>query len=216
MLSDGSFYIDHNSNAGIIANGFYYYAPGQGSTFLGEFPEAGGFDLIATSSDELYAVHSSAYDHYYKFDGTTFVEYPITGLPALALGTFYYTISQNEYLYAIVGFHQIFRSDQPLADINSSTDPDLYDTNGNYLLDFSLSPNPASEYIVINIAENDLTRVTDFEWTNQLGQVLDIQPNNTGNLVFDISGLNSGVYFLTLMENGKRIGHKRFVKVFAR
>jgi hypothetical protein len=77
-------------------------------------------------------------------------------------------------------------------------------------------PNPANHILNVNVySKNTFDKLT-FELSNLSGQKISIlqQEDSDGEIhrEFDLSGLPSGMYFLTIKENGSSVYSKKIVK----
>lgn len=76
---------------------------------------------------------------------------------------------------------------------------------------FSINPNPANDFVNISNSKNN--KISEISTTDINGrQVKNLKFNNVTETKFNVSDLNSGVYFITInTDNGKAI--KKFIKI---
>ncbi|MCB9298931.1 MAG: T9SS type A sorting domain-containing protein [Lewinellaceae bacterium] len=110
IQDDGTVYFFASELIGSSTATLYRYRFGEGVEHLGDFTDVVLARLSNTSTNDLFAFGDNSY---FKFDGTLFAEYPYAGLPATGNKTFF--LSENGYLYYLIGDNRIFRSAGPLA-----------------------------------------------------------------------------------------------------
>jgi uncharacterized protein CbrC (UPF0167 family) len=76
----------------------------------------------------------------------------------------------------------------------------------NEMVDFSAFPNPANDHVSINIDATDL--IKHIAITDVLGKI--VYQHNTYNKAIDVTGLQPGIYFITL-ETNKGKGQKKII-----
>ena len=109
IQDDGTIYFNaHDVNAG--RSGLHRYKFGEQVEYLGQFQELATVNLLAASGTDLYGFEQKKY---YFFDGDKLTTLSYTGLPSI--GYIQFILSENEYVYAIVGNSKIFRSSEPLS-----------------------------------------------------------------------------------------------------
>ncbi|MEX1192607.1 MAG: T9SS type A sorting domain-containing protein [Brumimicrobium sp.] len=72
-----------------------------------------------------------------------------------------------------------------------------------------LFPNPASSKITIEFSDSKLSNKTKYEIIGLNGEV--VQKGDLANPTIDVSGMESGVYFLRLLEGGGYLGTKKLI-----
>ncbi len=75
---------------------------------------------------------------------------------------------------------------------------------------WSISPNPVGEFLQINASSGDLSANSQVSVTDLQGRVL-IEQQSLDGLILDVSSLQTGIYFLHVVE-----GSKHEVKKFVR
>lgn len=76
---------------------------------------------------------------------------------------------------------------------------------------FSLYPNPANNFIIINASNN--TPMMNYIITDVHGRyILQGKLNNKENMI-DLSNLNPGIYIIQVIENQQNVKYMRFVKI---
>jgi uncharacterized repeat protein (TIGR01451 family) len=110
IQDDGTMYFQGQDANNNNPEGLYRYRFGEDLEFIGQFQELSIVSLFASSGTDLYAFEPL---EYFMFDGEILTEHSYTGLPESGYKMF--IISENEYLYALVDNHRIFRSTQPLS-----------------------------------------------------------------------------------------------------
>jgi hypothetical protein len=101
------------------------------------------------------------------------------------------------------------RAFSPMSQFNV-VDPNSVGLNENTLNDFSLFPNPASDYLVLNAGENYGENIV-ISIYNIAGQMIESKRYQNGNLRVDVSNLSSGVFFLKV-EDGIKSATRKFIK----
>ncbi|MGC4039281.1 MAG: T9SS type A sorting domain-containing protein [Flavobacterium sp.] len=78
-------------------------------------------------------------------------------------------------------------------------------------LEISLSPNPTSS--ILNVSSNAAIQSANFKIFNSLGQEIQLKPSNTtdNQVSIDVSGLQSGIYYVAFKKDSKTIT-KKFIK----
>ena len=104
-------------------------------------------------------------------------------------------------------------------DTNANNIPDFLDDavaiilgiENSDIIDFTISPNPASE--IIQIQSSNFSSETNVLVYNIQGQVVFSKVKNsaTGNFTVNVSDLASGMYFVQLQSKGKKVA-KKFIK----
>ena len=74
---------------------------------------------------------------------------------------------------------------------------------------FSISPNPASDYIELKDFKTKYTDIRIIDAFGQIAKYFEVKGVNKMN----ISSLASGVYFLNLYNEGKLVGFSKFIKI---
>jgi hypothetical protein len=77
---------------------------------------------------------------------------------------------------------------------------------------FEIFPNPSSDFININFASENLAETQVFV-SNATGHTAMAFLSGQVPQPLDVSALPAGVYFIHLMENGRRVASERFVKI---
>ncbi|WP_367389600.1 T9SS type A sorting domain-containing protein [Lewinella sp. LCG006] len=109
ILDDGTVYfIIQDVFSG--QHNLYRFKFGEELTNLGDFIEGGSGILLSSSGLDLFLFSNS---RYYIFDGVNFVEHSYSGLPQSFVNNFF--VTENQYVYVIIGQHRIFRSTAPLS-----------------------------------------------------------------------------------------------------
>ncbi len=83
--------------------------------------------------------------------------------------------------------------------------------NKNLVVNFSTYPNPANDVINIKL-DNDLIRNSSITISNLLGEIILTEEVITDNYSVNTSNLNSGIYFINLIYQGKQITKKIIIE----
>ena len=197
ILDDGTFFIQLNKIGD--TERIYRYKFGEELEYLGAFPELSYYSLIS-SGNHLF---SFGLNNYYMFNGETFTRYSYSGLPSGGFKEF--ILSENEYLYALVGRSKIYRSIQPLS-FSIST------KQATQVIDFDIYPNPVKDEITVSLNAGDYPRIDSYEIVNQVGEVLHqsafLLPGD-----IRVAQLTPGIYCLVLKANEVIVGIRKFVRL---
>jgi len=194
VLDDGTFFfkLDH-----IYGPVYLKYRFGEMLDYLGPFPELINYELLS-SGNNLFAFGNS---DYYVFSGETFIRHILQLDP---FGSKEFIVSTNEHLYAVVDGHKIYRSTTPLSFLTRTQ-------NTNPLLDLTLFPNPATDYISLNFSDNISWVVDAYEIVDQAGRIV-FQEEYSLVEKIQVAYLASGIYNLLLKDKGQIVGIHSFVK----
>jgi len=197
ILDDGTVYFQ-TYNILTDNENLYRYKFGDGVKYLGHFNELRNANSLAAVGHDLYAFSWSSY---YVFDGENIQEYGCAGLPGPD-HDFSFTISDNNFVYAILDHNRIFRSVNPTV---SNEEPEAP-------IDVNIYPNPANTLISLTISESDLNRFDSYEIIDMLGCRRD-QSNAFNGRPINVSHLTPGMYTLLLKENQVVSGIGKFIKL---
>jgi hypothetical protein len=118
-------------------------------------------------------------------------------------GSFYTPISYGEYYLVVVINGCQFQSDILEYDANG-----INDING---IQISISPNPASEYIIVKKFTNASLSLSITDIQGRSTHISNYHLDNIDNR-FDISNLSSGMYEVILESDNGQISYQRFIK----
>ena len=111
-----------------------------------------------------------------------------------------FTIGQKERILAALNTQRATLITSGMCQANSINKP--------MELKFSISPNPASDIIMVRLSENnDLTEIHILDMT---GKTILTKTTNKKEISINTSELPSGIYFLKL-QNNKKIGVQKFI-----
>lgn len=158
VQQDGTMYFFASDASAPASQGFYQYRFGEEAEYIGDFPEVASLTLASTSANDLFAFGSNSY---FKFDGTTFTEHSYAGLPATGYPQFF--LSENEYLYALVGYNRIFRSTEPLAVPHYITGSVYHDANSD------CAPDPSDDKLKFWVVKVENDNHLQIKTTNSEG-----------------------------------------------
>ena len=130
ILDDGTIYFQASSFNGSLDEGLFRYRFGEGLKFIGQFDQLIYINALAASGLDLFAFSSG---EYYVLNGSSLETLEYTGLPADRLATF--SVASNQYVYAILDNHRIFRSTKPLSSPNHITGTIYFDDNEDCTID---------------------------------------------------------------------------------
>ena len=89
----------------------------------------------------------------------------------------------------------------------------IFSYSNKYGQTFTLSPNPAHDYLYIGFNQTRPVQKADFSLINSQGIMLkSFEINNTGRQSIHVSDLPPGVYFLLVKHEDGTTAQKRFVK----
>jgi len=118
-------------------------------------------------------------------------------------GSFYTPISYGEYYLVVVINGCQFQSDILEYDANG-----INDING---IQISISPNPASEYIIVKKYTDASLSLSITDIQGRSTHISNYHLDNIDNR-FDISNLSSGMYEIILESDNGQISYQRFIK----
>jgi hypothetical protein len=197
ILDDGTVYFQ-TYNIFTENENLYRYKFGDGVKYLGHFNELRNANSLAAVGHELYAFSWSSY---YVFDGENIQEYGCAGLPGPD-HDFSFTMSDNNYVYAILDHNRIFRSINPTVSTKEA----------NVSTVVKIFPNPANTFISTSYPESDLNQFDSYEIIDMLGCRRG-QSNAFNGRTISLSYLTPGMYTLLLKKNEDIIGMGKFIKL---
>lgn len=108
-------------------------------------------------------------------------------------GNVYFTDAQNNRIRKVTFHPNCFP--ESVKNVNKENEVNIY-------------PNPAEEQLTIACGSG----IKELRVMNTIGQVLIEQKNYTEKAIVNVSGLNSGVYFIQMSDKDGRVVTRRFVK----
>ena len=144
--------------------------------------------LITVSNDTLFASPATSYQWYFE------------GLALLtATDSFFVASGNGSYVLETISEDSCTSTSEPFVFASTSTGL----ISGN---DFEVTPVPASEYIHWN---RGTTATSEIRLIDASGRLISVLKDNSG--IIDISALDNGVYFLTIVKDGT-LKTVRFIK----
>ncbi len=110
ILDDGTIYFHGFDFANGTPEGLYRYRFGEGHEYLGQFEELSYIYALHASGQDVYAFRP---DKYFVVSGNSIEGFDYEGLPGN--GEHNFIVTANDYVYAIINNHRIFRSTKPLS-----------------------------------------------------------------------------------------------------
>jgi len=90
----------------------------------------------------------------------------------------------------------------------NTNSPEIYKTTDLY----KLYPNPAHSTCYLEVPENTLQKKTEYVIVSALGQIIERKSVMVSDQIIDVTNLNSGIYFVILLQEGKIISNKKLIK----
>lgn len=177
---------------------------------LCDFPTNTGVLNITGTSAEPYWVpypNDIKYKFKYKTNGGTWIE-TITAATSISLSSL---SPSTAYKYKL-------KAKCPTAWTNWSGAYDFLTTSSfanRLILDdqqnaIKVYPNPSSNWITIDMIEQDIDQLVIKNSVNQTVQVLN---NLSSSIQIDIKDLDNGIYYISFVSNNKKVQTERFVKL---
>lgn len=183
-------------------SGLFRYRWEQGVEYLASEEELDGSYALLAVGNQLFGLSG---ERVFLYEDGIFVEFGILGLPE-NLNEIKYHLSESGHLYAIVDDHFIFRSDLPLEGQMPTSTRGL-----KHRQTVAVYPNPAKEVLFLDIGLDELRQVEQAEILDPLGRPAQSWQHPDSNRL-DISGLQPGLYYLQLRQDGRLHGRAAFVK----
>jgi N-acetylneuraminic acid mutarotase len=212
FVSNGQIYAGMGHSGPIIFNDWYKLDPATDTwTTLNNFPgEARVAGTQFHHANKGYVLSGDGDNHstmatgeFWSYNDTTdsWTQLPShPGVSRWAPGSFIV----NDEVYLIGGLN---RQTQSLASTSYKYSlPSTVSLEEESLIKFELYPNPANNYISINIEQAEFTGI---KIINNVGQVVKEQADLTK---VNISSLAPGLYHLQVLQNAEIVGQQRFIK----
>jgi hypothetical protein len=84
--------------------------------------------------------------------------------------------------------------------------------NDNKILDIQTWPNPCKDFLIINVLEYNPQKMI-LKLFNSIGEQLISKRLYQGSNSIEVEDLQSGIYFISILENGKEINSEKFIKL---